>query len=163
MQTDTDVIPNLDNQCSVELDKTFEHKIENVAFGELSPETVNDIFKDGRAFSHFIEKWLEQKYPLKHIPGCKNYDFVDINNEEIKYDEKTFTSRGCKYCPSSMIGTGRKFNKEEFEEKTKRLIFCIVSNIHFPRIRVKFVRGISLLAKYPNGSIPSKDADKFFN
>ena len=59
--------------------------------------------------------------------------------------------------------TGRIFNKEEFEEKTKKLIFCIVSNIHFPRIRVRFVRGITLLEKYPKGVIPLKDADKFFN
>ena len=62
-----------------------------------------------------------------------------------------------------MIGTGRKFNKEEFEEKTKKLIFCIVSNINFPEIKIRFVRGSKLLENYPNGQIPSKDYIKFFN
>ncbi len=162
VESESDSI-KLDTQCSVELDKTFEHVIENVSFGELSQEVVNETFKDGRPFSHFIERWLEAEYPIDHIAGCKNYDFVDRNNKNVKYDEKTFTQGGCKYCPSSMIGTGRIFNKEEFEEKTKKLIFCIVSNIHFPRIRVRFVRGITLLEKYPKGVIPLKDADKFFN
>jgi hypothetical protein len=62
-----------------------------------------------------------------------------------------------------MIGTGRTFNKEEFEEKTRRLIFCIVSNINFPEIKIKFIRGVDLLPIYPKGIIPLKDHVKFFN
>lgn len=150
--------------CSVELDRTFDHEITDVAFGGLPTEKVMEIFKDGRVFSHFIEVWLEKEYPaLKHIKGCKEYDFIDRNHENTRYDEKTFTQGGCRYCPSSMIGTGRKFNREEFEEKTKKLIFCIVSNIHFPNINVRFVRGTKLLQQYPKGFIPLKNFDKFFN
>ena len=62
--------------------------------------------------------------------------------------KKTLTENGCDYAPSYMKGTGRKFNKEEFEEKSKKLIFCIVSNINFPEIKVRFVRGSKLLEKY---------------
>jgi len=65
--------------------------------------------------------------------------------------------------PSSMIGTGRTFNKEEFEEKSKKLIFCIVSNINFPEIKIKFVKGSNLLEIYPKGIIPLNDHVKFFN
>ena len=154
---------NEEPACSVELDKTFEHELENVTFDGLPSEKVIEIFKDGRPFSHFIEEWLENNYPLKHIKGCKEYDFIDKNHENTRYDEKTFTQGGCKFCPSSMIGTGRKFNQEEFEEKTKKLIFCVVSNIHFPRIKVRFTRGVKLLQQYPKGVIPLKDFDKFFN
>jgi len=42
--------------CSVEFNKTFTHTIDNVSFGDLSTEVANTIFKDGQAFSHFIEK-----------------------------------------------------------------------------------------------------------
>ena len=62
-----------------------------------------------------------------------------------------------------MIGTGRKFNKELFEEKAKKLIYIIVSNINFPEIRVKFVKGVELIVDYPTGCIPLKDLNKFFN
>ena len=148
---------------SVELDKTFNHKITNYGFADLPNNVVIEILKDGRPFSHFIEKWLSFKYPLKHIPGCKSYDFEDKNNSEIKYDEKTFTrSSGCKFMPSSMIGTGRVFNQKKFEDKCNELIYIIVSNIDFPNIKIKFVKGSELLKKYPKGKISPNKHDKFF-
>ena len=81
-------------------------------------------------FSHFIEHWISNNYPLTHVDGCKSHDFIDINDSTILYDEKTFTKGGCNFCPSNMLGQGRKFDKEVFTEKTKKLIFCIVSNVY---------------------------------
>lgn len=148
---------------SVTLDVTFTHTLSTFAFDDLPPETLKKILKDGRVFSHFIEAWLESKYPIKHISGCKKYDFIDANYPETKYDEKTFTENGCKFYPSNMIGEGRNFDKNVFEKKAKKLIYCLVSNINFPEIKIKFVRGISLLKLYPNGIIPLKDYIKFFD
>ena len=58
---------------SVELNKTFNHNISNYTFGNLSEDVCEEILKDGRPFSHFIEKWIEKNYPLNHIKGCKKY------------------------------------------------------------------------------------------
>ena len=149
--------------CSVILNKTFTHNIENCNFGNLPKEQIYKILKDGRPFSHFIENWIGENYPLTHIKGCKSYDFIDKEYPETLYDEKTFTSRGCNFCPSNMLGQGRVFNKNVFEEKSKKLIFIIVSNVNFPEIKIKFVKGIDLLTIYPNGKIPLNDHIKFFN
>lgn len=149
--------------CSVTLNTTFTHIIETPSFGNLSKEDVIAIFKDGRPFSHFIEKWIEKNYPLTQVMGCKSYDFTDNLHPDIIYDEKTFTNRGCNYCPSNMLGQGRVFDQSLFEEKTKQLIFCIVSNINFPEIKIKFMRGTELLILYPKGKIPLKEHIKFFN
>jgi hypothetical protein len=65
--------------------------------------------------------------------------------------------------PSNMIGEGRKFDKEIFETKAQNLNYIIVSNVNFPEIKIKFVKGTDLLITYPNGTIPSKDFIKFFN
>jgi hypothetical protein len=62
-----------------------------------------------------------------------------------------------------MLGQGRTFDEDVFKEKTTALIFCIVSNIDFPNIKVRFVEGKELLVKYPTGRIPSKDFVEFFN
>jgi len=148
---------------SVLLNKTFHHTISNYSFGNLSSEVCAKILKDGRPFSHFIEKWIEANYPLIHIDGCKDHDFIDINNSDIKYDEKTFTCRGCYFVPSNMLGQGRVFNKEVFEAKSRKLIYCIVSNINFPEIKIKFVNGTELIQLYPTGKIPIKDHSKFFD
>jgi hypothetical protein len=151
------------SKISVELNKTFNHTIDNYRFGNLPDEICKELWKDGRPFSHFIEGWIAENYPLTHVKGCKKYDFTDKNYPEILYDEKTFTKKGCAFCPSNMLGQGRKFDPVEFEKKTKKLVFCIVSNVDFPNIKVKFTRGIDLIVKYPKGKIPYKDFTKFFD
>lgn len=151
------------NQPSVELNKTFIHTLTNISFDNLPENIITEILKDGRAFSHFIEPWLSQHYPLKHVKGCKKHDFEDLNYAEILYDEKTFTNGGCKFYPSNMIGEGRKFDKNIFLEKAKKLIYIIVSNINFPEIKIKFVRGTDLVDKYPKGEIKLKDFNEFFD
>ena len=148
---------------SIELKKTYIHILKNICFDNLDKSIIEKILKDGRAFSHFIEKWIENNYPLDHVEGCKQFDFIDRENQDIKYDEKTFTSRGCSFCPSNMLGQGRKFDKEVFENKSKKLIFCIVSNINFPEIKIKFIKGEDLIINYPLGKIPIKDHDIFFS
>jgi hypothetical protein len=142
---------------------TYIFKLAEFSFGNLPSPMIIEIFKDGRPFSHFIEKWLSLNFDLIHIGGCKAYDFVDENDENIKYDQKTFTVRGCKFMPSNMIGEGRKFDKEIFETKAQNLNYIIVSNVNFPEIKIKFVKGTDLISTYPNGVIPSKDFIKFFN
>jgi hypothetical protein len=148
---------------SVELNKTFIHTLTNYGFDCLPSEMVTKIFKDARVFSHFIEPWLAANYPIVHVTGCKKFDHVDAHDATIQYDEKTFTLGGCKLMPSNMIGQGRKFDPEVFAEKAKKLIYIIVSNIAFPLIKVRFMRGSDLIVTYPKGFIPLKDLDKFFN
>jgi hypothetical protein len=148
---------------SVELNTTFHHTIPEVAFGTMPMNILVDLFQDGRIFSHFIERWLPMYYPLIHTTGCKSYDHVDANNNDILYEQKTFTKGGCNFCPSNMLGQGRVFDKTVFEEKAKKLIYIIVSNVNFPEIKIKFVRGEELVTQYPNGKITLKDIHKFFD
>lgn len=151
------------NNPSVVLNRTFYHTIENYGFGNLPLEKCKEIMKDGRPFSHFIEHWMSQNYDINHVEGCKSYDFCDKVHKEILYDEKTFTKRGCNFCPSNMLGQGRSFDKQQFETKTNSLLFAIVSNIDFPNIRIRFIRGENLLEKYPTGKIPFIDHDNIFS
>tara|TARA_B100000524_G_scaffold4207_1_gene2737 strand:- start:1034 stop:1552 length:519 start_codon:yes stop_codon:yes gene_type:complete len=148
---------------SVDLNKVFDFTIKNLGFDNLSNEKIIEILKDGRVFSHFIEHWLSMTFGLIHVSGCKDHDFTDPSNSEIFYDQKTFTKGGCKFMPSNMIGSGRIFNQSDFEKKANKLIYCIVSNINFPEIKIIFIRGSDLITKYPLGSIPFKDHDKIFS
>lgn len=159
----SDNLELVESKISVELNKTFNHTIENYTFGNLSDEICKEIFKDGRAFAHFIEYWIAENYPLIHVKGCKDHDFTDKNFPEILYDEKTFTKNGCSFCPSNMLGQGRVFDEEIFQEKTNKMVFCIVSNINFPEIKLRFVHGVDLITKYPKGNIPLSDEIKFFD
>ena len=82
---------------------TYTHTLYNFSFGNLSKTEIIEIFKDGRAFSHFIEPWLAFNYSnLHHVKGCKKHDHVDMIDENIKYDQKTFTQRGCKFMSNQI-------------------------------------------------------------
>jgi hypothetical protein len=146
----------------IEFNKTFDQTIENVSFGNLPKDVVNEMFKDGRVFAPFAERILEQDFGLKYIPGCKAYDNEDAADSNIKYDQKTFTKGGCKFMPSSMIGTGRKFDQGIFNEKVKNMNYAIVSNVNFPHIRIRFMSGTELAAKYPKGEIKPGDHAALF-
>ncbi|NBO70355.1 MAG: hypothetical protein EBU66_11910 [Bacteroidetes bacterium] len=136
--------------------------VEHFAFGNLSRDELIDMYRDGRAFSFPSERLVAKDYGLQRIPGCEDHDFIDPTNPDVKYDAKTFTPRGCGFMPSSMKGTGRTFDKALFEEKSKGLHFIIISNVHFPEIKIRFVEGLQLLERYPKGQIPFKDHDAFF-
>ena len=142
--------------------KTYTQIIEGVAFGGLPQETLVELFKDGRIFSHFIERILARDFKQNHVGGCKPYDLVDPVDSTIQYEQKTFTANGCKFMPSNMIGTGRSFDKEAFDVKVKGLIYIIVSNVKFPEIKIRFVKGEELAHRYPRGEISFKDHDVFF-
>ena len=159
-----DEIKKMSIPIPIPFNVTFLHTIQNYGFGNVTNDVCIKLLKDGRGFSLFIESWLEQNFPsLKRIEGCKGHDLEDIADKNIKYEQKTFTKGGCSFTPSNMKGVGRKFDQAVFEEKTKKLIFIIVSNIDFPNIKIKFVSGTDLLVNYPDGKIPLKDFDKFFN
>jgi hypothetical protein len=147
---------------SIVFDETFTKKIANVSFGNLPQATLLELFGDGRIFSHFMERMLALDYGLKHVTGCQGHDLVDATDATIKYEQKTFTRNGCKFMPSNMIGQGRHFDKAVFDEKVKGLIYIIVSNVHFPELKIRFVKGADLAAMYPKGEIKFNDHDKFF-
>ena len=147
---------------NIEFDKTFTHTIENVAFGTLPPAILNQLFRDGRIFSHFMEHTLAQDYKLTHVPGCKGHDLITPADPTIKYDQKTFTAGGCKFMPSNMIGQGRHFDKAVFDEKVKDMIYVVVSNVNFPEIKIRFAKGSKLATDYPTGVIPFSHYKSFF-
>ena len=136
---------------------TYEFKINNINISNLKKKNINYMFKDGRFFSHFIENWLDKNCKrLQRVDGCKDHDFIDKQNKDIKYEQKTWTKNGLVFLPSNMVGTKRKINYTKFKNKNNQLKYIIVSNIHFPNIKIKFIDGKCLLEKYPSGITRSK-------
>jgi hypothetical protein len=133
-------------------------------FGDIPEKKLVEILKDGRVASHLLEAQLEIWFSeLRHIPGCKSHDHVNKYNGK-KYDAKNFTKKnGCKFMPSSMIGTGRSFDPEVFIEKANGLYYIICDIIDFPRVRVKCMAGKDLLAAYPNGRISKTKREILFS
>ena len=139
----------------------FEFELEKIVIDNLEKDKINLLFQDGRVFSHFIESWLDNNCErLQKVNGCKNHDFIDIKTN-IKYEQKTWTRNGLTFIPSNMLGSQRKINISKFEYMTKKRKFIIVNNIYFPKIKIKFLDGYTLLEKYPSGITREKNTNFF--
>ena len=145
------------------LNHTVTRVIENFSFGTLPRDVLIKHFKDGRAAAPLLELLISQEDGLTHVGGCRDHDMTDPADSAIEYDEKTFTKNGCKFMPSSMIGTGRSFDQAAFLEKAKKLIYVVASVVNFPEIKIRYVKGDELAQTYPNGIIPFSKHDEFFS
>ena len=117
---------------------TFEFEVDKIAIDNLEKDKINLLFQDGRIFSQFIESWLDDNCKrLQQVNGCKDHDFIDIKTN-IKYEQKTWTKNGLVFLPSHMVGSQRKINMQKFKYMSYNRKYIIVSNISFPKIKIKF-------------------------
>ena len=142
----------------IELNKTYTYTC-NATFGTLSQEKVNKLFTDGRRASGFLEIQLEEWFPNLTFEDGKGYDHVDTDG--VKYDAKCFTRGGAKFCPSGMLGMGRKVDEKELWEHAENMIYIFTDVVEFPKVQVRFVKG-SDLTQYTKRSIPFKDRNVLF-
>ena len=77
----------------IEYNKNYEFNMP-VSFGDLSQKIVDDLLKDGRLASHFLERQLEIWFPDLTFVNGKGYDHVR-KNSDILYDQKCFTKGVC--------------------------------------------------------------------
>jgi hypothetical protein len=145
----------------IEYNSPYYFHISDVAFGTLSTKILCDLFKDGRVVSHFLEMQLEVWFPNLLFEDGRGYDHRCLETD-VLYDAKCFTKRGTNFCPSVMIGAGRKVNEEELHNHATSMNYIICDVYDFPKVRVIFKRGEELLNDYPKGKIPFKDREKIF-
>ena len=151
---------------NIEYNKIYAFDLTNhMSFGNLTEEEIVEVLSDGRPMSHLVEVQLTKWFPeLTHIRGCKDHDHVmQHNGQTVKLDAKNFTrSGGCKFMPSSMIGTGRKFNEALFKDSVKDKDYIICDITRLPKVYVKFKKGTELAADFPKGKITKSQRGLLF-
>jgi len=146
----------------IELNKTYKFDIPVFSFGDLSREEMIEVLQDGRHNSPFLERQLTKWFPkLTHVPGNKGHDHYD--EDGVLYDAKNFTKNGLKYMPSSMLGTGRKFDAEKAHAHAEKLVYIVCDIFVFPSVRVRFTHGTDLKDIYPDCKIPFSGREAYFN
>ena len=150
---------------NIEYNKVYTFSLKNkMVFGDLTEEEAIKVLSDGRPMSHLIEVQLTKWFPqLTHVEGCKDHDHVmQQNGRKLKLDAKNFTKRGCKFMPSSMIGTGRTFNEQQFNNSVKNKDYIIVDITRLPKVHVTFQKGTALAAAFPKGKITKSQRGLLF-
>lgn len=146
----------------IEYNKTYTFTVD-ASFGSLPKEVINQMFQDGRVASKFLENQLPFWFEALDYKDAKGYDHIDTETER-KLDAKCFTKGGMQFAPSGMYGKGRKVNIEEAHEHANTIDYIACDVVEFPTVRVRFVKGTTLIDQYPNKGckVPLKDREKFF-
>ena len=150
----------------IEFNKTYHFDIPTDQFRwcDMDKEELIELFRDGRVASFFFERQIPHWFPeLTFIPGDKKgYDHIDEQGN--KYDAKGLTKGGCKFMPSSMLGTGRKFDAESAHAHADEISYIIHDIREFPSINLIFKKGSDLTKEFPNCSISAVHGrKKLFN
>jgi len=147
----------------MDLDKVYYFNLK-ASFGDLSETQVNDILKDGRAASRFLEHQLVVWFPnLKYVDQA-GYDHIDENGN--KYDAKCWTDHGCTFRESVMIGRGTDaIDRQRILEHASGVTYILCDITQFPRVRVIFKDGKELAERWPRGQISKgpRNTDKVFS
>jgi len=144
----------------VEYNKTFTFEVD-ASFGLLSKEVINEMFKDGRVASKFLENHIPVWFPELEFVDAHGYDHVNKETGR-KLDAKCFTKGGLTYAPSNMLGGGRKIINEVAHEHAHEIDYIACDIVDFPSVRIRFVNGSDLVEQFPNCKIPKSKREEFF-
>ena len=117
----------------------------------IHEEDVLAYFRDGRRVSFILERRIRDHFSgwqLAHSEGA-NYDLLDEKGG--KWEVRSL-SNSIYFCPSSMVGSGRRFEEAGFVAKLNSIEGYICSDItQFPDIPVFIVPGTTLRDLYDEG------------
>ena len=118
-------------------------------FADLTDDELVSIFLDGRYASEFLSYQLTHEFDDLEYVDLDWFDFSHPDYPQI--EQKQITQKGFKFLKSSMIGAGRKPNRELMSEyiREHNLYYLIISTVNFPIVHVKLVSGLKLLEEFP--------------
>ena len=104
---------------------------------KLTPEETRLYFVDGRRVSFILERRICREIVGGQLASSEGaaYDLIDSAGQ--KWEVRSITSGGIYFCPSYMVGSGRKFDETGFMAKLADIAGYIISDVTlFPQIPV---------------------------
>ena len=150
-----------DIRSMIELDKVYSFKVDEL-FHANCPEGVvksmtKKIREDGRTSSPIMTSYVSEKWftTLTYV----DEKFRDFVGEDKNYEKKMWSRHTTKFCPSYMVGSGRKIDPEESLRicKENSLIYLLVNATDFPNVYVTFRDGVEMHKRHKSCSIGYND------
>ena len=134
---------------------------DKVSFGELSKNTLYELFRDGRVASKFLENTIPIWFPELEYVDAHGHDHVHKESGRM-FDNKNFTKKGANYAPSVMLGAGRKVDRTVLHEHANEIDYILTDISSFPIVNLVFVNGTELVETFPSGKIPYTAKNNLF-
>lgn len=119
----------------------------------LEKDEVLMYFRDGRRISFIMERRIRDAFPSWTLAPSEGsaYDLID---EKGGYWEARSVSSGIYFCPSYMVGSGRKFEEEGFLAKLDAVEGYVCSDImKFPEVPIYLVPSDLIRELYHGGQL----------
>lgn len=102
---------------------------------KITKDDVKDYFTDGRRASFVIERRIAYEVLHGSRPDSEGEEYDIIDKDGNKWEVRSITKGGIYFCPSNMVGKGRKFNLAGFLVKLNQIKGYIVADItQFPNV-----------------------------
>ncbi|MCX5781828.1 MAG: hypothetical protein NT145_03875 [Elusimicrobia bacterium] len=102
---------------------------------KITKEEVREYFTDGRRISFLLERRIAREILKGSLAPSEGAGFDLFDSEGGKWEVRSISKDGIYFCPSYMVGSGRKFNKKGFIGKLSEIKGYIISDIEsFPEV-----------------------------
>ena len=103
----------------------------------LTVDETLEYFKDGRRGSFVVERRIAREIIGGRISETEGSSFDVYDSEGNKWEVRSLTKGGVYFCPSNMVGKGRKFKEAGFQAKLDEIEGYYVARITtFPEVEV---------------------------
>jgi hypothetical protein len=119
----------------------------------ISAPDVELYFRDGRRVSFLLERRIRDAFPGWTLAASEGAGYDLLDDVGGKWEVRSI-SKSIYFCPSYMVGSGRKFGEEGFFTKLDMIGGYICSDITtFPKVPVYVVPADLVRALYLEGSL----------
>ena len=103
----------------------------------LSVDDTLVYFQDGRRCSFITERRIAKEFIGGRIADSEGAAYDVFDQDDKKWEVRSLTRSGIYFCPSYMVGAGRKFDEAGFQAKLDEIKGYYVARITtFPEVEV---------------------------
>lgn len=121
---------------------------------QIPEDTIYRYFSDGRRISFLLERRLATEVFRGNVADSEKADYDIIDSQGHKYEVRCISRSGVYFTPSSMVGSGRKFNKLKFYKKLETIHAYVLCDIaKFPTVPCWSIASNEVLDLYNHGKL----------
>ena len=130
----------------------------------LSVDDTLTYFQDGRRCSFITERRIAREFIGGRIADSEGAAYDVFDQDDKKWEVRSLTNSGIYFCPSYMVGSGRKFEEKGFLAKIEEIEGYYIAMINtFPNVPVYKVSSDQVLAWYKAGRLGKSTSISFVN
>lgn len=121
---------------------------------KISEDDVRAYFTDGRRVSFILERRLAREVLNGTLAPSEGAGFDLLDWQGRKWEVRSVSKGGIYFCPSYMVGSGRRFERGGFLNKLGEIHGYVVSDItKFPRVPYWLIEGSRVREWYEAGRL----------